>query len=361
MKTSYKILVSIVVVIVIIILLVSNTQKKTSIAIGAVIPETGFGGYWGKPELNGIKLAEVDLKKKYGDENVTVTVEDGQSAIPASVSAAQKLLSVNKVNGVYAEFSGPAAAISPVVKSAGKILVYSTFNQKIVEDNEYSIKTFVSFEPACEKFAQYVKDPTKKILLISSIGDAAPYCERALLKTFARENVKVVDSFVGTDFRTLLLQNKSFNPDFIIPIMYEDGSYALIKQKVELGMKANIFGYRQDSMTEKILKELPTTYTDGVVTFELPIDPAFYARIKAAYPDMTDDDIQAASNGYQSIVLLGDALAQCPNGEATCTVSKVANLKTLEHPGYKNAFVANRILQSEILIGVVKGGKVIVE
>ncbi len=361
MKKSTKLVIAVVVIIIIVLIVVQSSTQKTKISIGAVVPQTGFGAYWGKPELNGIKLAEMDLKKEYGENNVSIFIEDGQSAIPASVSAAQKLLSVNKVDLIYSEFSGPSAAISPVVKNAGKTFVYSTFNQKIADDNERSIKTFVSFEVACEKFAKDLNDSSKKVLIISSIGDVAPYCERALLKVLPKENVKTVDGFIGTDFRTLLLQNKSFAPDYIIPVMYEDGSFALIKQKVELGLKSNIFGYRQDSMTEKILKDLPVAYTEGIVFFEMPIDKGFNQRIKTAYPEMTDDDIQAAANAYQSMMAAGVALAQCPGADSACVVSKISDIKDFEFAGYQNASFVNRILTSDLSFGVVKNGVAVVE
>lgn len=356
MKNTYKILITVVAVIIIVLIITKSISNSVQISIGAVIPQTGFGAYWGKPEINGIKMAELDLKKKYGDKNVSIIIEDGQSAVPASVSAAQKLLNIDKVNAIYSEFSGPSSAISPIVKSAGKTFVYSTFNQKIVENNEFSVKTFISFEAGCEKFAKYVNNPTKKILIISAIGDTAPYCERALLKVFPRENIKMIEGFVGTDFRTLLLQNKSFAPDYIIPIMYEDGSYALIKQKMELGINAIIFSYKQDSATEKILKELPISYTDGSLYFEVPIDESFNSRIMAQYPNMSEDDIQAAANAYQSIMILGYGLAQCPDGDASCVIPKISNKDTIEFVGYKNASLVNRVLVSDIRIGEVKGG-----
>jgi len=356
MKNVYKISALVLIVIAFVLIIVQSTEKKTQISIGAVIPQTGFGEYWGEPVLAGIKLAESDLKSKYGESRVSVFVEDGQSAVPASVSAAQKLLNINKVNAIYTEFSGPSNGISPIVKNAGKAFAYSTFNQKVVEDNEYSIKTFINFEEGCEKFVKYVNDSSKKILIISSLGNVAPYCEKALLKFFPRENVRVVDGFVGTDFRTVLLQNKSFAPDYIIPMMYEDGSLALIKQKSELGIKSIIYSYKQDSATEKILKELPTAYTDGSLYFEVEIDENFANKIKAINPNMTEDDMQGAANSYQSIMILGNALAQCPDGSAECVVSNIASQKNLESAGYKNASIVNRVLVSDLKIGEVKNG-----
>lgn len=361
MKKTYKIIIPVIILIVVAVLIGQGDYKKSSISIGAVIPQTGFGAYWGKPVLMGIKIAESDLKKKYGEENVSIIIEDGQSSVTASVSAAQKLLTIDKVGGIYSEFSGPSSAISPIARNAGRAFIYSTFNQKIVDDNEYSLKTFISFEVGCEKLASYLKDSSKKVLIISSIGDAAPYCERALLKSFSRNNIKVVDGFIGTDFRTVLLQNKSFEPDIIIPIMYEDGSFALIKQKTELGIKAQIYGYKQDVATQKIINGLANDYTDGIIFFEVLIDQGLYSRAKALYPDITDDDMQGLANAYQSVMLLGDALRQCPNKEMQCVISKVSDGRLLNSPGYEDASIKDRVLQSKMVIKTIKDGKIMVQ
>ncbi|MES2215703.1 MAG: ABC transporter substrate-binding protein [Patescibacteria group bacterium] len=357
MKTSIKFGLIAVLIILVIIVVIKGAPKTRAISIGAVIPETGFGSYWGAPVRKGVEVAEADLQKKYGAENVHIFIEDSQSSVSVSATVAQKLLSVEKVDALYTEFSGISAAVSSIAQSARKVLVYSTFNQKIVEDNPMSIKTFVSFEVACDAFAQRLNDSSKKVLIISAIGDAAPYCKKGLEKTLADENIKVIEGFAGTDFRTVLLQNKEFDPDYIIPIMYEDGSYALLKQKGELGIPGELFCYRQDCVTQKVLKELPPAYTEGTLFFEVRIDELFAAKMKAKFPDMSDDDIQAAANAYQSIMVLGNALAQCSGAEATCVTSKIANLEDLSVPGYKDAFFRDRVLRSDIGIGEVKNGK----
>ena len=338
-----------------------NSSPSKSILIGAIIPETGFGAYWGAPVRKGIELAQQDLTKKYPEKNITIKIEDSQSSPTSGVTAAQKLINIDHADALYSEFSGVSAAISPVAKAAGKVLVYSTFNQKIADDNSNSIKTFISFTDACDMFAQRLNDPRKKVMIISSISDTAPYCAERLRKYIPESNIKVIEGFTGTDFRTLLLQNKSFDPDYIIPIMYENGSYALIKQKNELGMRTSFFCHKQDCVTEKLLKELPHSMTDGITYFEVAIDTDFAKRLTAIYPDISKDDIQAAANSYQSIMVLGEALVSCSQKNTTCIIDTIANQKNVAHSGYLHASFTDRILDSDLLIGVVKDGIGVIE
>lgn len=335
--------------------LANVAQEK--VVIGAIIPQTGFGAYWGDPVTKGITLAERDLQEVYGKDSISVVIEDSQSSPTTGATVANKLISINKANTLYTEFSGVSSAVSAIAKSAGVPLVYSTFNQKIAEDNKLSIKTFVSYETTCEQFSKHLNDSTKKVLILSVIGDAAPYCVRGLEKHLPSENVKSIEGITGTDFRTILLQNKEFNPDYIIPIMYEDGAFALIKQKHELGLKTSFFCYKQDCITDKLLQELPKAATENIMFFQMPIAQSFIDRISKEYPGMSSDDIQGAANAYQSIMFIGSALMQC-DAVSSCAVEKLSNKKSLEHAAYTNAYFKDRVLYSDIRIGVIRDGEV---
>lgn len=356
-KTSKILAVIVGMVILSFVLIGFGKSEERLISIGAIIPQTGFGAYWGDPVLKGIALAESDLQKKYGKENVRILIEDSKSDAATAATVAHKLLSIDKVDGLYTEFSGPSNAVSPIASAAGKPLVYSTFNQKIAETNKNSLKTFISFQSVCEQFGEYVHDPKKKILIISAIADAAPYCKKGLLSSFGENNIKVIEGFTDTDFRTLLLQNKSFAADYIIPIMYEDGGYALAKQKHELKIPGRIFGYKQDVVTDKILRELPHDVTDGTIFFFVPIKKEFADRLRGANPDISDDDIQAAANSYQSIMALGTGLADCPGNKSECLSSYGESTRVAEYGSYIGSKFVNRVLYSDIEIGVVQAGK----
>lgn len=343
----------IVAVIILILVFVSykhgSDNSYASIRIGAVIPQTGFGAYWGSPVLKGIELAKKNLSEKYKTE-VFIGIEDSQSNPSVGATAATKLLSIDKVDALYSEFSGISSAISPIAQSAGKTLMYSTFNQKISDDNKTAVKTFISYSVLCDQFGKGFEKSDTKIVIIASIGDAAPYCVTSLLKYTDSKNIKVVENFQGTDFRTLLLQNKDFNADYILPIMYEDGAFALMKQKYELKISGNIFCYKQDCLTNKIRTELPAGAVNGMVYFEVSLDEKFVSEIKLAYPNISEDDLAGASNAYQSMMALGEALHNCPKKDGVCVAGYLSNKSKLENPGYANAYFKNRVLGSDIKI-----------
>ena len=360
MNKITKIIIGCVVVVVLVFIGVHSDTKNTNIKIGALMPLTGFGSYWGEPAVKGIEIAQKDLESIYGIGSVSISVEDSQSDAVKAVSGAQKLLSLDKVDALYTEFSGISSAVSPVAQQAGKTLVYSTYNQAIVDRNPHSIKTFISFEVACKKLVEYVNDSNKKFLIISSIGDTAPFCARGLETAVSKNNIKVIDAFAGKDFRTLLLQQADFKPDYIIPIMYEDGSYALLKQIDELNMNIEVFSYKQDVATDKNISELPFEATNNVIYFEAPISTEFVAKIRAVHPDMSDDDIQGAANAYQSMIVLGIGLAECPDKNAECVINTLANKKDFPFSGYQHMEFNDRVLTSDLILGKIQNGERVV-
>ncbi|MFA6432551.1 MAG: ABC transporter substrate-binding protein [Candidatus Paceibacterota bacterium] len=349
-KTNYFWVVGVVLVVILAIAL-STSNKTSKITIGAIIPQTGFGAYWGASVLKGLTMAKDDLIALYGEENVKIVIEDSQSSPTGAVSAANKLLNFDRVNAIYTEFSGPSNAVSPVVRAAGKVLVYSAFNEKILEDNPHSVKTFVSHEVACEDFARKYLDPSKKVIILSMISDAGPYCLKGLEEVVPAENIKDIEGFTGTDFRTLLLQNKAFDADYIIPLMYEDSAYALFKQKGELGITTKIFCYKEDCMTEKNLENIPAEYVRGSLYFSIPIDAAFEERVSARYPGVTEGEMQAIANAYQSAMLLGVGLVECQDRTGECVSRKISEIKDPKYFTYRNGHMIGRMLGSDVVIG----------
>lgn len=328
----------------------SEKERGSNVVIGALLPETGFGAYWGAPVRKGAELAVKDLKEKHGD-HFSLIIEDSRSDAKTAVSGANKLISVDKADALYTEFSGISSAVSPIAKENDKVLIYSTFNQKILEDNKKSIKTFISYDVVCNELLKNIPK-NSKVHILSTIADAAPYCKSALLKELPEGNIKVTEGLTGIDFRTLLLQQKQNAYDYLIPITYEDGYYALIKQKNELQIAGSIFCYKADCYTEKIKSELPQSYLSGLMYFEVSIDSAFRERITKLFPDFTEGDISASANAYQSIFMAGQTLYECKK-DTECAIKKMSN-KTLENKGYSDARVVNRNLESNILIERVK-------
>jgi|GEM_PF-1904226 len=335
----------------------SMTASSTSnVTIGAVLPLTGKAAYWGLPAQKGIEMAMSEIRAEYGEDAIAVVVEDGQSDAKASASAAQKLLSVNAVDALYSELSGPSSAIAPITAQAQVPFMYGAFNQKIVEENERAVKVFLSFEDVCAQYGVYAKRTgVTKISIFNQVVDAAQYCARGLQMSYPEAVVTIEDNITGEDFRTILLKAKQDKVDVIIPIMYEAGAHALIRQKYDLRVGATLFCDKQNCATENILKSNSPAHMNGVVYFEAVITDAFTEKFLAKHGQDSMDEVQAAAFAYESIWAYFLALRSCAN-DAACAVEALANADGPQK-ALQNDYFSSRMLYTKLQFTLLDNGK----
>ena len=79
----------------------ASAEERGVIKIGAVLPLTGEGAFWGKNGLNAIKLAEDDINKAGGvnGRKLKIIIEDGKCSGKDAVTAFNKL--VNAAGNFY--------------------------------------------------------------------------------------------------------------------------------------------------------------------------------------------------------------------------------------------------------------------
>ena len=100
----------------------NSRQSSGTIKIGAVLPMTGWGAYWTEGEMKGIELARHDIAAQGG--SVEIDVEDGNTDATKSATAAEKLISVDGVSGMFVEFTGASTAVAPIAAQNKIPMIY---------------------------------------------------------------------------------------------------------------------------------------------------------------------------------------------------------------------------------------------
>ncbi len=342
MKKALIILGVIIVVAIVAIAVSSNGRPANEVTIGAVLPISGWGAYWAEPVQKGMNLAVEDIQKAYGANSIKIIAEDDQSAPKGAVSAATKLLSVDKVDAIYTEFSSLGTAVSPIVLANNKILMYSAMTPKILETNPLSVKTFVNIEDACNTYANYaITHGVKKIAVFNKLADVAPACMKSLLKQYSPDKILLNDNIVGNDFRTLLLKTKTFGADSIVHIMVEADSVAFIKQSSDMGINIPLFCHKGDCMTDKILSAYSKSL-EGSIYFDSPISESFAKRYVERYGDIDPGLMEAAAFSYENMTNLFLAERAC-NKDAVCVAKYFENTVSSADPALVGMKFVNRM------------------
>jgi branched-chain amino acid transport system substrate-binding protein len=275
-----KLIWSIIVVVVILLVLgfTKNSQKASgeTIKIGAVLPLTGVGASYGEPQKNAIYMAVSEINAAGGINGRTLQViyEDDQTNPKGSVSAVQKLNSVDQVVAIIGPaWDSLANAALPVVSTA-KIptVLVSVAPDSLDGSNDYVFSTYptnASYQPIFEEYLRAY--PGKTIVSIVYSGPWGITHQKALEKAAANTNNKiikeiVVPQFDNNDIQRELSLVKALKPDIIFTALSTGDSKEVLVRNKSLGIDAMILG-QQNEKFAFANKDLTADFYNKVTIF----------------------------------------------------------------------------------------------
>lgn len=301
-----------------------DESKVRDLKVGVILPMSGFASSIGENASIGISLALEDLRSKGVD--VEVIFEDSSGTPSSAVSAAQKLINFDKIDALYVELTGPSKAVSPISLDNGLVMYYDSFDESVLEDNPFALKTFFSIKEECEYFSSFNRE-ISKVAYIGPKLDFADDCIITLQKAFGNNNVLVElnPDISSGDFRSSLIKAKSFGAQGIVSISYENNYLGLLKQKGELDFNVPVFCTKGDCYTDKIISQLPHDYLIGNITFDFQYDSSFLDKIKKRYPEIKDSQIKNIALAYDGLNYLVNGMLSCESGDADCIVNNITD------------------------------------
>ena len=149
-----KILIAILIITIIVAILLINLQgaKQESIKIGIITDLTGPAAYWGESTRVGAEIAVEELQKE--GINVTLIFEDYQLDSRKALTSAQKLINIDNVDAIYAEFNPAAISVGSLVKDKNILFVYDAAPTSPLKDSPYTYKTYLNYQEGCREIAK---------------------------------------------------------------------------------------------------------------------------------------------------------------------------------------------------------------
>lgn len=196
----------------------SGGDQSDSIKIGVVLPLTGNYAVIGEGEKKGIDMAVDNLKQKFPGKKIEIVYEDFASETKNAVTAANKLISVDKVDAIITSTTAASEAVSPVVERAQKINFVISPDIEVVNKSQYNFRIYYNLNAEAEvvdAFVQKMKPSSASFLAsrYSSLeklvdGRLAPSFKQAGINVLAKEYVEVTDK----DFKNSILKIKAGEP-----------------------------------------------------------------------------------------------------------------------------------------------------
>ena len=182
------------------------------VEVGAVFPLSGNLGYVGKMLADGCALAVEDVNAKGGIRGVPLHVrfDDSQGKPDIGVTAAQKMIDVDKVPVVMTALSSVTLGVQPVVERANRILVGLCMHPEFFKKQPNTFRLYEGAEQEGVAIGEYVAAlPSSSAPLVVGVfyADVPNIVEE--LDKYIRPPMKAA----GVDFKVsepYLLSDKEF-------------------------------------------------------------------------------------------------------------------------------------------------------
>lgn len=293
-------------------------KTNEPIRIGFIGPLVGEAASFGVVAKAAVEIAvgEVNATGGINGRQLEVIYEDGKCSASPSVSAASKLINIDKVPVIIGGLcSSETAAFAPeAMKQKVVVFSYASSAPNLSKLGKYFFRSYPSDNFQGKFAAEYVFNNLKfkKVAVLYHISDWGTGIKDVFVSRFKELGGTIVfedgTAKEATDYRTALSKIKEAAPDLIYAPMYPDGGGVMIKQAQSLGIKVPIFG--GDAWDDpKLHKDV--SGNNGTILYSVsfsPISDEFKVKMKNK---TGKDEVSAGTpNAYDNIKIIAQVLAK---------------------------------------------------
>lgn len=316
MKNVRKIWVSAVILVLIISIFVIIQKNIVNleggrIKIGVITPMTGAVAYWGESTAVGVALARIDLAKE--GIKVDFIIEDGQLDPKVALSAAQKLVNIDKVSAIYSEFNPAAIAVSSFLKDKDILNVYDAAPVSPLKEGDNVYKTYLDYEIGCMEVAQLLKNKGFERVGVLKVNlEFGDLCLKGIKEVYGNSLIVEDYNAGASDFRSSLSKLKAKDVQVLFNVAFQPETLASLKQAKELGMKP-VFAGLSETVSPDVIGEY-SNLLEGSFMFGLPaVSEEFIVRVEQDFPGKVVNNYQAVALAYIHLKQMAGAINKCGN------------------------------------------------
>ena len=296
----------------------SNIESPAQILkIGSIMPLTGAAAQYGHNCMNGIKLAEKEIKQSNSKIKFEILFEDDNTDPKLAVSAFNKLVSVNKVPVVIGPLpSSNTMAVAPLA-NRNQVVLFSpgSSTPKLTSAGPYVFRNWQSDAFEAKIMADYLlKEGKKRVAILAVNNDFGLALTDYFSTHFGSKGGEIVttESFEqdATDFRAQLTKIKISNPDGLYLLSYPKETANIVNQTRQMNLTANIYGVA--AMEDPSLISLAGNNAEGIIYTKAVEpgagDPVYNNFVKAYKNEYGQEPGLIADTGYDAVKMLHKAI-----------------------------------------------------
>lgn len=278
--------------------------KVETVKVGVMVPLTGDAAVYGESVKKAVELA----KKQLQANNVEFVYEDSRCDGTQSVSAINKLISVDNVVAVIGELCSDATLPAAPIAEQNKVVMVSPASTAptLTQAGQYIFRTVPSDLSQGAFGAKLVSSKGyKKLAVLYVNNDYGVGFNDVLKKEFPKLGGQVVASEAAdkqaVDVKTQLTKIKAANPDALYIISNSpDTASAALKQAKELGLKVALFG-SEGLKNDDIIKAAQGG-ADGLIVTSVSAGSAGFAQAhNSVYTENPGPFAAQAFDAFQAI------------------------------------------------------------
>ena len=335
------------------------------VPVGAALSLTGAAASYGQSQQRGLQLAAKELKQKDG-VTYDLTIEDDQTDPRQGISVFEQFVEDGTSVIIGPTLSNTAFQAQPIAQEESvPVLAVSNTADGITEQGDFIFRDSLTEAQVIPQTVQQAKETygLERVIVMYSNDDAFTESGYEVFESSLKEEgVEIIDTLTfsksDTDFRSLLTEAKSANPDAIVVSALIEAAIPLVTQARQLGIEVPIIG--GNGFNNPQLMADAGEAAEGVVvgaawnsSSDNPQNEAFLEAYEAEYDAQPD---QFAAQAYTGLMLIDQAVRSGCSGEREAIKTGLADIQDVPTVLGELSINENRDAEHPAVVQVVENG-----
>jgi len=188
----------------------SCQDKQEIVRIGAVLPLSGNLAQLGESGKTGLLLAEEYINNKYGNKKIEFLFEDGKANPTASINAANKLITLDKIDIVFSIISAIDLSIVPIQEKERFLMFSHSSHPQLSNVNDLFFRQSQTVQQESDFILSHI-DSTATIVICYMNDDYGVAFEKEIQNKVQPNRIKSVISFLPSESNFATIAKKAID------------------------------------------------------------------------------------------------------------------------------------------------------
>jgi branched-chain amino acid transport system substrate-binding protein len=222
-----------------------NKREEDVIKIGAILPLTGRLAVMGEVERNAMLLAQEEVNRE--NKKIEIIFEDGKGNPTDAVTAARKLIDIERADILLTSTTGASLAVEPIATERKKNLIAFCMDPDVAARSEYVIRYYEGIDEEASAIIRYFEE-SQIVKNVGILYAKIPVWEGGVNNKFVPffKNKKLMIRYnesypIGeNDFRSWIVKLRNGQVDHLVLLGYGFEYPNIFKSLSEYGLVGKI-------------------------------------------------------------------------------------------------------------------------